>query len=185
MKKEENTNAVCILPDINLRIKELITEKTFGNTAAFAREISENLKKKTKGEKTISQQSVDRLFKIDKRGNIDKYPEPSKAIIDSILDTYNVSKKWLLLGELPMYNQSEKENTPTNLKTDNKAVKSDSNFDTLLSEVKELKKSLEAQKKQNEDQAKAIIEFIEKERIAVSDLILDLKNSLTQKKEKS
>ena len=65
------------LPHENRAVYQLIMKKTNGNVSEFAKLIDEK------------QQSVNRLFKIDKRSN--KYPSVSDAIIDSICKTFGLS----------------------------------------------------------------------------------------------
>ena len=74
------------LPDLNKRVLDVINHFSDGNVAEFSRTLD-----------GVSQQRLDRLFKLDKRNG--KYPTVSVDITKEILDKYPVSSDWLLKGE--------------------------------------------------------------------------------------
>jgi len=93
-----------ILPELNNRVFKLIDELCNGNVSEFARKID------------TKQQTIDRLFKIDKR--TEKFPRVKSEIIDVILLTFNkVDKVWLLTGKGGMFNSDSKPDEPTVEKT--------------------------------------------------------------------
>lgn len=180
MKENENTNIVSNLPEVNQRVKDLVLEKCSGNATEFARQISILLRNRTSDKEFISQQSIDRLFKIDGRSN--KYPNPSNKILECIIETYNVSKKWLILGELPKYNDLVEQDVES-VKTAIKNKSHDEQMKLLFEEIKGLRKQLEDQNKASELRANEIIGVIGKERAAIMDVLQKVLK--TEKKENS
>ncbi|HZK69307.1 MAG TPA: S24 family peptidase [Paludibacter sp.] len=82
------------LPELNNRVFQLINELCAGNVSEFARQIG------------VKQQTIDRLFKIDKR--TEKFPRVKSEIIDAALLTFKrVDKVWLLTGNGKMFNDPE------------------------------------------------------------------------------
>lgn len=85
MKDKENTNHVSFYHEISQRISLLIDEFCEGNRKNFAEKIG------------VKQQSVNRLFNVDKRSS--KYPKPSDEIIEAILNSFtNINRIWLITG---------------------------------------------------------------------------------------
>ena len=70
------------LPPQNKKVYQLVLDSTNGNIAAFAREIG------------VSQQSFQRIFKIDSRTN--KYPSISNQIKEAIFKKFNLDEVWLV-----------------------------------------------------------------------------------------
>ena len=82
------------LPELNNRVFQLINEFCEGNVSEFARQIG------------VKQQTIDRLFKIDRR--TEKFPRVKNEIADVILSTFKrVNKVWLLTGDGKMFNDPE------------------------------------------------------------------------------
>lgn len=73
------------IPNINIRVKQIIDLQTNGNVKKFAESIN------------ISQQTINRLFNIDTRTN--KYPLVTTEILISITEMYvHINSYWLLTG---------------------------------------------------------------------------------------
>lgn len=73
------------IPDITLRIREIINIMFSGNELAFSKAID------------ISQPRINRLFKPDPRNN--NYPHPSLEMVEKITNKFiNISSEWLLTG---------------------------------------------------------------------------------------
>lgn len=111
-------------PEINKRIKQVIDYKTNGNVKKFAEIIN------------LPQQTVNRLFVIDKRTN--KYPIATTDILQKISEMYeNISPDWLLTGNGEMlktdYPVATKSNRGIPLVTQN-AVAGFGNGDFSISE---------------------------------------------------
>lgn len=70
------------LPYANRKVFELIQEETNGNVKAFAKKIN------------VSQQSLNRIFCIDKRNG--KYPSISNEIKQGIIDAYGKDEIWFI-----------------------------------------------------------------------------------------
>nr|DAI98650.1 MAG TPA: peptidase [Caudoviricetes sp.] len=70
------------LPFANKKVYDLIQEKTNGNVKAFAESIN------------VSQQSLNRIFCIDKRNG--KYPSVSNEIKQGIIDVYGKDEIWFI-----------------------------------------------------------------------------------------
>jgi len=107
------------LPKLNSRILQVIDYKTNGNISAFAKIID------------VSQQKLDRLFKIDNRTQ--KVPSVPSEILVNITEKFNeIDSDWLLMGNgemLKIKNTKSTENV-TLLNEENK-TKSTENV-TLL-----------------------------------------------------
>lgn len=73
---------VMDLPYANRKVYELIQEETNGNVKAFAKNIN------------VSQQSLNRIFCIDKRNG--KYPSVSNEIKQGIIDAYGKDEIWFI-----------------------------------------------------------------------------------------
>lgn len=79
-----------ILPGINTRIRQLVDIYTNGSVKKFAGSIN------------ISQQTLNRLFNVDKRTG--KYPTPTTDVLCGILEVYTeVDCRWLLTGKGEMF----------------------------------------------------------------------------------
>ena len=159
MKKEENINLLDIKERLNdyiltLKSKKIIVDNKDISKSGLARE------------ETVS------------RAINGKKESLTKSLVKKILKEFGehgFTLEYIWTGQ-----RDEEVNSTENTQS---KIEPDQKIDILLSQLADLKKDLSLQKKQNEKQAQAIIEFIEKERIAVSDLILDLKNTLVTKKE--
>lgn len=78
-------NIFIMMPEINNRIKQLIDNKTNGIVKKFAEKIG------------LPQQTINRLFIIDKRTN--KYPIATTEILQKISEMYvDISPEWLITG---------------------------------------------------------------------------------------
>jgi hypothetical protein len=83
------------LPVLTKRISQVVQYYTNGNVKAFAEKLS-----------NISQQRLDRIFKIDKRTG--KYPSVSDDILIEISKCFpKVNLYWLLAGKGQMLNNQE------------------------------------------------------------------------------
>lgn len=86
-----------MLPAINQRVKDVIDCYTNGTISAFADKLG-----------AISQQTVNRIFHIDKRTG--KYPVPTTDILVAITNMFvDVNPRWLLTGSGSMFLE---DNTP-------------------------------------------------------------------------
>ncbi len=125
------------IPDINLRVRQIIDLKTNGNVKKFAESIN------------IKQQSINRLFNIDTRTG--KYPIVTTEILVAITEMYvDVDSKWLLIGKGEPY-----KNEKSVLKVADPGIeysKSDKNDNLIIEELR----------KQNDQQRKDI-EWFKKE----------------------
>lgn len=74
------------LPYANRKVYELIQEETNGNVKAFAKSIN------------VSQQSLNRIFCIDKRNG--KYPSISNEIKQGIIDAYGKDEIWFITDKV-------------------------------------------------------------------------------------
>lgn len=75
------------MPYANRKVYELIQSETGGNVKAFARSIN------------VSQQSLNRIFCIDKRNG--KYPSISNEIKQGIIDVYGKDEIWFISDAVP------------------------------------------------------------------------------------
>lgn len=79
------------LPPQSKKVYQLVLDNTNGNITAFAREIG------------VSQQSFQRLFKIDSRTN--KYPSISNQIKEAIFKRFNLDEVWLVSDDTSPQNK--------------------------------------------------------------------------------
>ena len=84
------------LPELNQRLKDIIDYFCKGNIAEFSRSLD-----------NVSQQRLDRLFKIDKRNN--KYPTVPVEIAQSVIKRYPVNIDWLMNGKGEMLKETIKD----------------------------------------------------------------------------
>lgn len=88
------------LPDLNIRIKQIIDYETNGNINAFSRLIN------------TSQQKLDRLFKADTRTG--KIPSvPSEILVNITEYCVSVNPEWILSGSGGMIKTKRKEDIPS------------------------------------------------------------------------
>ncbi len=87
------------IPDINLRIRQVIDIYANKSVTKFAKSVN------------ISQQTLNRLFVIDKRTG--KYPLATTDIIKKISELYDINATWILTGNGEMLEKSSQTNTQT------------------------------------------------------------------------
>jgi hypothetical protein len=85
------------IPEVNLRIKEIIDQEAKGQTSVFADKIKIN-------RATISNTINGRTDKEGKR----YYPNPPTEVLQCIIHSFpKINSEWLLSGKPPMYNTKE------------------------------------------------------------------------------
>jgi len=119
------------IPKINSRIAEIIDFKSGGSRNKFSESIG------------LAQQTINRLFNLDKRTN--KYPVATTDILVAITEMYvDVDARWLLTGVGEML----KSDIVTPGTTSNQTA--DATVDKLIKEVKELSAENAVLKLENE-----------------------------------
>lgn len=101
------------LPAKNKRVKDIIDQYANGKVVKFVSMLNE-----TEAGRNISQQQVNRIFNIEKRGRAEKYPGVSSVITDAIVSRFkDVNPAWLLTGEgeEKMKNNSGGEKSQSNM----------------------------------------------------------------------
>jgi hypothetical protein len=94
------------LPELNARIKRLVSHFTEGNVTKFVSLLNEKLP----AAKKISQQKFNRIFNIDSRTK--KFPNVPPSVITAITERFDiVNKTWLLAGDGEML-KSQVGNSP-------------------------------------------------------------------------
>ena len=115
------------IPKINSRIAEIIDFKSGGSRNKFSESIG------------LAQQTINRLFNLDKRTN--KYPVATTDILVAITEMYvDVDARWLLTGAGVML----KKDVPVSTQM------ADTTVDRLIKEVKELSAENAVLKLENE-----------------------------------
>ena len=160
------------IPEINKRINQIIEYYANGVVTKFAEQIN------------ISQQTLNRLFVVDKRTG--KYPVATTEILQRISEMYDVNTQWLLTGKGRMFlndtknplNQSIVGNNNIHVGNNNKDVDlrqyySDSpdvlraqieEKDILLYEKDERIKEKDAQIKEKDAQIKELLSILSKQK---------------------
>jgi len=123
------------IPKINKRIRQIIDYYTNGVVKKFAENID------------IQQQTLNRLFVIDKR--IGKYPIATTEILQKISEMYDINPEWLLTGKGNMFKKNDEKSVNQSIVGDNNKMAGNEIIDTnndisnLLQKVKHLEKQLE------------------------------------------
>lgn len=165
-ENENNLHNVNQIPEINKRFLEIINENKLTGYALG------------KAQTGITSSKITHI----KKGR----NKPTDEMLESLLKIVPaLNRVYLYTGEGPKYDESklQGENFSNEIITDDIIVPVDNDLHELISEIKHLRDELEQQKKNSEGQTKAILDFIKKERIAISDLILNLQESFEPKKE--
>ena len=136
------------IPKINKRIRQVIDYYTNGVVKKFAENIE------------IQQQTVNRLFVIDKRTG--KYPIATTEILQKISEMYDINSEWLLTGKGNMFKKNTEKSVNQSIVGDNNKMAADKIIDNN-NNVFDLQQKVKSLEKQLEQKDKTINQLIEQQ----------------------